>query len=146
MRSLLALTLLSFLLAAPSALASGGGHGEKKPEAEEREVGAPRAPQIDMPILVAPVVVNGEMHHYVYLSVTLLLTDDSHKSMMLDKIPYLQDAFLREAHGASIAYNNDPTIVDERGLIGRLLSVCEKVAGPNIVKDVTFKNAAQATN
>jgi len=147
MRFIATLTILGVLLAAPAALASSEGQAEKKPEAaEERAIGAPGTPSIEMPILVAPVVVNGEMDHYVYLGVTLQLVDDSHKSALLDKIPYLQDAFLREVHGPSIAYNNDPTIVDERGLITRLLRVCAKVVGPDIVKDIAFRNTAQATH
>src|SRR6185295_3395074 len=136
MRFLTALTLLGLLLAAPASLASSESHSEKKPDAaEEKTIGAPRTPSVDMPILVAPVVVNGEMDHYVYLGVTLQLVDDTHKSELLEKIPYLQDAFLPEVHGASIAYNNDPSIVDERGLVARLLRRCEQVAGANIVKD-----------
>ena len=147
MRFLAALTFLGLLLATPISLASSESHAPKKPDAaEEQTIGAPRTPSIDMPILVAPVVVNGEMHHYVYLGVTLQLADDNHKSELLEKIPYLQDAFLREVHGPSIAYNNDPSIVDEKALVARLLRVCEKVAGPNLVKDIAFRNAAQATH
>ena len=40
--------------------------------------------------------------------------------MMLEKIPYLQDAFLREVHRATVAKDNDPTVLDEEGLKDRL--------------------------
>lgn len=144
MRLLSALALIAILFAGP-AWASGGSK-TKAPTAESEQGTAfatPRTPSIEMPILVAPVVVNGEMDHYVYLGVTLQLVDDSHKSALLDKIPYLQDAFLREVHGPSIAHENDPSIVDEKGLIARLLAVCEKVVGANIVTGITFRNAAR---
>jgi len=150
-RFLSALTLVGLLLAAPHSWASGGhSDAAKKSEVAADEpigaIGAPRAPSVDMPILVAPVVVNGEMDHYVYLGVTLKLVDDTHKSRLLEKIPYLQDAFLREVHGPSIAHNNDPSLVDEKALIGRLLRVCAQVVGANIVKDIEFRNTARATN
>ena len=106
MRFALALTLICFLFGTAVSWAAEGHDGEKKAEPAKEDVatlGAPRAPSVDMPTLVAPVIINGEMHHYVYFSVTLKLVDDNHKTELLDKIPYLQDAFLREVHGASIA-------------------------------------------
>lgn len=123
-------------------------HSDKaeKAEGEEREIGTPRAPALDMPPLVAPVIVNGELSRYVYLSVSLKLNDDSQKSMMLAKVPYIQDAFLREVHGASIAHDNDPSIVDEAALIARLMRVCDTVVGAGVVKTIELKNAAEPTN
>jgi hypothetical protein len=97
-----------------------------------------------MPTLVAPMIVGGELHHYMFLSVTLELTSDDHKSMMLERIPYIQDAFLREVHGASIAKDNDPTVLDEAGLKARLLAVSRKVVGENIVQNVALRDAAMA--
>lgn len=150
MRFLTALTLTGLLLAAPHSWASGGhSDAAKKAEAAGDEpIGAmaPRAPSVDMPILVAPIVVNGEMDHYIYLGVVLQLVDDTHKSKLLERIPYLQDAFLREVHGPSIAHNNDPSLVDEKALIERLLRVCDEVVGANIVKNIAFRNTARSTN
>lgn len=118
-----------------------------KPAAEpERAIGAPRAPTLDMPPLVAPVVVNGELHRYVYLSVSLKLNDDNQKPMMLAKVPYIQDAFLREVHGASIAHDNDPAVVDEAALIARLVHACDTVVGAGVVKTIELRNAAEPTN
>jgi hypothetical protein len=115
----------------------GEGHGK-------RELGAPSLPNIDMPGLVAPVVVDGELHRYVYISLNLKLNDAGKRSMMLEKIPYLQDAFLREVHLGSIAKDNDPSIVDEPGLIGRLMRVCDTVVGTGIVKEITIVRAVQS--
>ena len=127
-------------------LASASSHAPKKPEAE-REKGSgfagPRIPVITMPALVTPVVVNDELQHYAFLSVTLELTSDEHKPMMLEKIPYLQDAFLREVHRASVAKDNDPAVLDEEGLKQRLLRVSATVVGPNIVKAVALRNVVR---
>jgi hypothetical protein len=142
-----ALMMLLTCLLAGTADASSAGHGAKKPEAE-REKGSgfagPRVPMISMPALVTPVVVNGELNHYVFLTVTLELTGDEHKTMMLEKIPYLQDAFLREVHRASVALNDDPALLDMAGLKARLLKVSDATVGPGIVKVVELKDAVPA--
>jgi hypothetical protein len=149
-RSLFALAILLPVAAIAPAWASGaakspahGGAEAAKHEGRgEREIGAPRTPNIDMPGLVSPVVVEGELRRYVYLSLNLQLHDIGQRSMMLEKIPYLQDAFLREVHGASIANSADPSTIDEAGLIKRLLRVCDAVVGPGIVKNVEILKAA----
>lgn len=133
---------MAFAFAAP-AFASSGGSSHAKTE-EGAAFATPRVPTVSMPTLVAPIGVNGELDHYVYLGISLELTSDEHKSMMLDKIPYLQDAFLREVHGATLARDGDPTILDEVGLKARLLATSEKVVGPGIVKAVAIYNATLA--
>lgn len=145
MRLAAALMLLMCLFAG-LASASSSSHAPKKPEAE-REKGSgfagPRIPTISMPALVTPVVVNGALEHYVFLSLTLELTSDEHKNMMLEKIPYLQDAYLREVHRASVAKDNDPKLLDEEGLKDRLMRVSATVVGPGIVKAITLRNVVQ---
>lgn len=150
MRLVLALVFLSCLIAGDAMASAHGGSKEKKPvEAAQVEEGnaaaGPRVPSVTMPSLVAPVVVNGELHHYVFLSVTIELTGDSYKSMMLEKIPYLQDAFLREVHTSSIAHDGDPSMLDETGLKARLLTTATATVGPNIVKAVDFKDAVRGS-
>jgi flagellar basal body-associated protein FliL len=146
LRALGALIVASLLLGAGAAWASSGGGGHAKPKkpkettAEEGVPAGPRVPSVSMPVLVAPVVVDGQLHHYAYLSVTLQLADDGHKTLVLEKIPYLQDAFLREVHGASIALDNNPEVVDERNLNDRLVAVSGSVLGPGIVTAIKFRN------
>ena len=139
MRLTVALLALVLLGAAP-ALASGGA--SKKAEVEPVEQG-PRIPSVSMPTLVAPVNINGELQRYAYVGVTLQLENDNDKPMMMDKIPYLQDAFLRDVHsGPSISLNGDPALLDLPGLSKRLAQVCAAIVGPNIVKNVELRDAA----
>ena len=106
-------------------------------------VSTPAIPSVHMPMLVAPVIIDGQLAHYAYLSVTLILPDDSNKLMLLDKIPYIQDAFLREVHGLPIILGNDPNVLDDEGLGSRLLSLCEGIVGPGIVKKVAFRDSSK---
>jgi hypothetical protein len=146
-RVAVALLLLACFAGAGFAVASSHAPKEK---AEAREKGSgfagPRIPTVSMPVLVTPIVVNGELHHYVFLSVTLELTSDEHKNMMLEKIPYLQDAYLREVHAATVARDNDPAVVDEEGVKGRLMRVSATVVGEGVVKAITLRNVVQGVH
>ena len=141
-----AIVATAVVLAASLAFATAGpvlaSSAPKKEKAEEGEK-PPAVPTVGMPMLVAPVMVGGQMDRYVYLGVTLVLADESNKRMMLDKIPYLQDAFLREVHGATIALGEDPAVLDEEGLQRRLLAACAKIVGPDIVKKIELRDTAK---
>lgn len=132
--------LTAIYLPMAHASGGGGGHGAKKSAATEK---APSVPSVTMPMLVAPIVVKGLLVRYVYLNVTLVLPDDSNKMMLLEKIPYIQDAFLYEVHGTPIALNDDPDVLDEEGLGRRLLSACAKIVGSDIVKKVDFRDSTK---
>ena len=139
---LISALLLSCVLGAAPVLASGGGHGAKKPKEESAEIGVPRAPSVSMPKLVAPVIIDGELHRYAYLGITLLLEEGADRNKMLERIPYIQDAFLREVHGGnSIARNNDPSLLDIEALALRLTRVAAAIVGPNIVKNVEIHDS-----
>jgi flagellar basal body-associated protein FliL len=145
----IAVALLLITCLAGTGFASASSHAPKE-KSETREKGSgfsgPRIPTVQMPALVTPVVVNGELNHYVFLSVTLELTSDEHKNKMLEKIPYLQDAYLREVHGASVARDNDPAVIDEEGLKARLMRVSAAVVGAGIVKTITLRNVVQGVH
>ncbi len=145
MRLITALMLFVCLFSAGTAWASSAAPKEKKTHGAETEApqpAGPRVPTVAMPKLVAPVVIDGQLHHYAYLSVSLKLTDDGHKTMVLEKIPYLQDAFLREVHETSIVLDGNPDAVDTDGLAQRLVEIAARVLGPGVVKNVEFLNVA----
>lgn len=142
-----ATAVTAVILAASLALSGAGPAWASAAKSEKAEAGKgekpPADPSVSMPMLVAPVMINGQMDRYVYLGVTLILADEANKRMMLDKIPYIQDAFLREVHGATIALGEDPDVLDEEGLQRRLLAVCAKVVGPDIVKKIELRDTAR---
>ncbi len=100
-------------------------------------------PMVSMPMLVAPIIVKGLLVKYIYLNVSLILPDESSKMMLLEKIPYLQDAFLREVHRAPIIPGDDPAVLDEEGVGRRLMSACVKIVGPDIVKNVEIRDSGK---
>jgi flagellar basal body-associated protein FliL len=139
MRTLLA--ALAFAATVMSAFAGGGGagHGEEP----KREVGVP---SLDLPPFMAPVTVNGDLKHYMYIVIKLDLTSDFKKPEVLEKVPYLQDAVLRYVHSVSIASVTEPGKVDEAALSAGLKPVVDKILGPDVVAAVGFRNIAKAVH
>jgi hypothetical protein len=143
-RLLIALIMMAIFLGSGSSQASETGQPTNLPAAAPATTGGPLEGSgksgIDMPALMAPVVVKGELHYYVYLAIRLELSSDGQKDLVLERIPYIQDAFLREVHGASIAVGDDAETVDGHGLQQRFLAVAEKVLGPGVVIGIEFRN------
>jgi hypothetical protein len=136
---LAALVFASLNLSVALAAGGGGGHGEDA----KREAGVP---SLDLPPFMAPVTENGELKFYLYLVVKLDLTSDFKKPVVLEKVPYLQDALLRHVHSVPIAPLNGTEKVDESALSTRLKPVVEGILGPDVVAAVGFRNVAKAAH
>lgn len=130
----LVLTLFS-----PVAFAAGGGHGEEPAR-------APGAPTVELPPFMAPVTVQGELRFYMYVVLKLDLTSDFKKSVVLEKVPYIQDAVLRDVHKSPIGSPADPEKIDEAVLAARFKPVVEAVLGPGVVDKVGFRNLTRAAH
>jgi hypothetical protein len=84
---------------------------------------------VEMPILIAPMIVDGKLSGYAYVANTILTTSPNAAIDVRDKIPFIQDAFVRDVNGASIAKGGDPNTVDIDGLTARLLACVRRVVG-----------------
>jgi hypothetical protein len=145
MRLLIALIMMAIFLGSGSSQAAEAANpAATPPTATETLAGGPLAGSgksgIDMPSLMAPVTVNGELRYYVYLAIRLNLSSDSQKDLVLERIPYIQDAFLREVHRSSVALGDDAETVDAHALSERLITVAAKVLGPGVVTGIEFRN------
>ena len=100
--------------------------------------------QVRMPVLVAPLVAKGRLQGYIYLQVIIVTPSRSQAETLSLKIPYLQDAFVREVHRQSISLNDDPKAIDGASLKARLRSTVDSIAGTGYVEDILFENANAA--
>jgi len=143
MRLLIALIMMAIFLGSGSSQAAETV-GQAATPPTETLAGGPLAGSgksgIDMPSLMAPVTVNGELRYYVYLAIRLDLSGDGQKDLVLERIPYIQDAFLREVHHTSVALGTDAETVDAHALSERLAGVAAKVLGPGVVTGIEFRN------
>lgn len=127
---------LALLFVPPAALAAGGGE-EKRP---------PSIPSVDLPAFMAPLTVKGELRFYMYVVIKMDLTSDFKKPVVLEKVPYLQDAIIRDVHANEIGSAANPEIVDEEALAARFKLVMDKVVGPDVIAKVNFRTMTRAAH
>lgn len=131
--------VLPLALAAAPAAWSGGAPSK----AAVAEVGPPA---VDMPPLFVPVTQDGVLKYYAYAVIGLELTSDFKKPIVLEKMPYLQDALLRDVHKAPVAPAEGPASLDDKALAIRLKAVAEGVLGPDVLANITFRTITRAQN
>ena len=84
---------------------------------------------VEMPFLIAPMTVDGKLFSYAYIS-TKVVTNSRNASLVVrDKIPFIQDAFVRDVNKTPIGLADDPKTVDESALIERLMADVTQVVG-----------------
>lgn len=129
MRPVMILAAAFWFVIAPAALAGGGS---AKPEAEADPESASR---IDMPPLVAPLIVGGRLKGYVYITLSIQAGAVSDVWAIRNRTPFVQDAFIREVYltplaGAAIAD------IDTKALADRLAARARAAVPGTPIKDV----------
>lgn len=136
---LLALALLS---AGPMP-AFTAEHGAKKAKKEgekgdEAKKGKPGT-NVDLPNMMAPLTnEEGKLIGYAYLSARLTASSEGITTAVREKLPFIQDAILRNVNADTISVPDDPEKVDLTGVEKRLLAEATKVMGAGKVKSITL--------
>jgi hypothetical protein len=108
------------------------------PPASSDKAGAPGT-NVEMPYLMAPLSgANGKLSGYAYISARLTAASAADALNVRDKIAFIQDIFVRDVNGASIAKASDPATVDNPALEARLLADARKVMGASKVASVAI--------
>jgi hypothetical protein len=129
MRGVLFLALFCFgwLVALPAFAASAGnaapifGAGVLKEPAPGTAV--------EMPYLIAPVVVDEKLVSYAYVSSNIIASSPSAAIDIRDKTPFIQDAYVRDVNATPIGMASDPSTVDGNALAARMLACAKKMVG-----------------
>jgi len=115
MRTMLA-AILAILVASP--VVAGG-------PAKEPEPGT----SVEMPYLIAPVVVGETLIAYAYVSCKIIASSPQTAIDIRLATPFIQDAFVRDVNAAAIGKVSDPSTVDSAALTARLLADARRIAG-----------------
>jgi hypothetical protein len=91
---------------------------------------------VTMPYLIAPLSDGGTLVAYAYISSKIVGTSQATALEIQGKIPFIQDAFVRDVNASSIAKPGNPMAVDNTVLQARLLALTKKVMGPGKVADL----------
>lgn len=91
---------------------------------------------VEMPYLIAPIIVAGRLQGYAYVSSKIIAASPSAALAIRGKIPFIQDAFVRDVNKTAIGKADDPGTVDKDGLIARLLADTRRIMGEGKVTNL----------
>ena len=83
-----------------------------------------------------PIVVDGRLANYVFVTVKVLLTPGANALALSDKEPYFRDALVRAAHRTPFVIRNDYNHIDEAKLKAALYPEAARIAGPGAVRGI----------
>lgn len=111
----------------------------------ERAVGAEPAAKdqgptnVELPPFLAPMLIENRLESYAYITITLTPVTREKMLAIREKMPFLQDAFLREVNKGSIVKADDPKSVDTVALKARLLVRLNQLLPRGTVSDLKFQ-------
>jgi hypothetical protein len=122
-----------------AALLAGPGLAAEKPAGKESAAKKGRpGTNVDMPFLMAPLTgPDNKLTGYAYISTRLTAASDVFAVAVRDKLPFIQDAFVRDVNAAAVTVPGDPEKVDIAGVEARLLADARKVMGVDKVRLMT---------
>ncbi len=94
---------------------------------------------VTLPTILAPMVVEARTENYAYITIVLKPAAPAGVLAIREKVPFLQDAFLRELNGATIVKTDDPKAVDETALKARLIARMNQVLPAGTVAEFKFQ-------
>jgi flagellar FliL protein len=100
---------------------------------------------VEMEALTVPVIRGGAVAKYVLLKVTLEVDGQAARADVMDRMPRLKDAFLRDLHAyfASVPLDSPLNV---RTVKQRLQRVADKYAGRGVVEDILIQGAYEKKN
>jgi hypothetical protein len=91
-----------------------------------------------MPYLMAPVTgEDGKLTGYAYISSRLTAASGAAVLTVREKLPFIQDAFVRDVNAKGVAGADDPQAIDIPALEARLMADAVRVMGPGKIKLIT---------
>jgi hypothetical protein len=93
---------------------------------------------VELPRVLAPMVVEGRLQGYAYMTISLIPTSPGQILAIREKVHFIQDAFVRELNRGSIQKTDDPKAVDMEATKARLLARVQEVVPANSVKDLSI--------
>jgi hypothetical protein len=84
---------------------------------------------VEMPYLIAPVIVDEKLVAYAYVSSNVIAASPSAAIDIRNGTPFIQDAYVRDVNATPIGKASDPSTVDGNALAARMLACAKKMVG-----------------
>ena len=122
---------LALALGMPIAAADAAENAGKQPLAE-----------VALPPILAPMAVQGRLQGYAHLTISVRPSGVAQVLVIREKVPFLQDAFLRELNKGSLVKSDEPGAVDVAATTQRLFARAKQILPPGSVSAVRITNLA----
>ena len=119
------ISLLTFVLATVLTAGPAGVRAEEKKAAP--------SPTVLMSPAAMPIVVDGRLVNYVFVTIRLSLSPNADSVKMRAMEPYFRDALVRAGHRTPFVRPDNYTILDDDKLKATLLREANAIAGPGMV-------------
>lgn len=129
-RLILAAAALLVLGAAPALISTPAWAGDEAAKAPQAENAIALSP------VALPIVVDGRLANYVFVSVKVWLTPQADLFTLRDKEPYFRDALVRAAHRTPFVIKGDYNHVDVAKLTASLQRDAVAIVGPGLIRSV----------
>lgn len=136
--ALIASTLLAGLAAAN---AQPSSHGAPKDKGSSGETDPAAARSMDAPYLAVPVVRDGVLVNYLFVSVRVEIAQGVDLWRTREKAQFLRDALVRACHANQLANPNDPNQLDQPRAIAVFRATAAQVLGDRAVRGVSIISA-----
>jgi hypothetical protein len=93
---------------------------------------------VQMPFLIAPMSIDGKLQGYSYITSKLVAATPSASVEIRERLPFIQDAFVRDVNAIPTGKADDPLAVDTAALTARLVADARRVVGSSKVVTITF--------
>ena len=105
-------------------------------DAQRREAAAQGVSDIEIPALFAPLIVEGTLRNYAYLSILVTPVTRDRVFIIREKMPFLRDAILRELNKSTIVKDGSPDKVDEEAIKTLIAARLNKILPAGTIKEV----------
>lgn len=137
MKRAIAMALLaSTLLAGHSIARAEEHHAAAKGGENATDPGAARS--MDAPYLAVPVVRNGQLVNYLFVSVRIEIAPGVDLWHTREQAQFLRDALVRACHSNQLADANDVNLLDQAHAIQVFRQTAQQVLGANAIGRVTI--------
>ncbi len=137
-RAMAAALVASTLLAGLANAAGGGsGHAEKEKGGAEEEAGA-SARSMDAPYLAVPVVRNGQLANYLFVSIRIEIAQGVDLWQTRERAHFLRDALVRASHSNDLADPNDNNVLNEARALEVYRAAAVQTLGERAVSGISI--------
>lgn len=140
-RAIAAAMVASTLLAGlANAAGGGGGHGKTKEKAESESGDAPavNGRSMDAPYLAVPVVRNGQLVNYLFVSIRIDIANGVDLWQTRERAHYLRDALVRASHSNDLADPENNNALNDARAIAVYRAAAVQALGERAVGDITI--------